>query len=101
MHKNTRNELAHLVMGTMYLSSWVSEASPTLGCSIEILRYIYVCRFVYKTIHMSECVGGITRPKHTHAQSQFWEWTCDTRIIHFYNMLEQLEHGQKISREKS
>ena len=27
---------------------WASEASPTLGCSIEISRdiYIYVCRYV-------------------------------------------------------
>ena len=27
---------------------WASEASPTLGCSIEISRdiYIYICRYV-------------------------------------------------------
>ena len=34
----------------MYLIyNWASEASPTLGCSIEILRhiYMYVGRFVY------------------------------------------------------
>ena len=34
-------------------NNWASEASPTLGCSIEISRDIYiicryVCRFVYK-----------------------------------------------------
>ena len=23
--------------------NWASEASPTLGCSIEISRYIYIC----------------------------------------------------------
>ena len=29
-------------------NNWASEASPTLGCSIEISRdiYIYVCRYV-------------------------------------------------------
>ena len=47
---------------------WASEASPTLGCSIEILRdiYMYVClsSIVYgKTIQknrMLKSVGGIT-----------------------------------------
>ena len=46
-------------------SNWASEASPTLGCSIEILRDIYMYVFdVYgKTIpknRMQKCVGGIT-----------------------------------------
>ena len=29
-------------------ANWASEASPTLGCSIEISRdiYIYVCQYV-------------------------------------------------------
>ena len=37
---------------------WASEASPTLGCSIEISRdiYIYVCRLVCQI----NCIGGIT-----------------------------------------
>ena len=43
---------------------WASEVSPTLGCSIEISRviyiYIYVGLYVYS---MPKCVGGITRPK--------------------------------------
>ena len=53
--------------------NWVSEASPTLGCSILI--YMSVCRNVgmyvglSTKICMSKCVGGIT---HTHAQSQLW-----------------------------
>ena len=43
---------------------WASEASPTLGCSIEISGDIY-CRYV--VCHMSvvcqiNCVGGITWP---------------------------------------
>ena len=32
------------------MGNWASEASPTLGCSIEISRdiyiYIYICRYV-------------------------------------------------------
>ena len=35
--------------GNHFLSYWASEASPTLGCSIEISRDIYmlsVCRYV-------------------------------------------------------
>ena len=38
---------ARPVMGTIF---WASEASPTLGCSIEISRDIYmlsVCRMSY------------------------------------------------------
>ena len=27
-------------------NNWASEASPTLGCSIEISRDIYICRYV-------------------------------------------------------
>ena len=36
---------AHPVMGTIlsvYKTYWASEASPTLGCSIEISRDIYM-----------------------------------------------------------
>ena len=48
-------------------NNWASEASPTLGCSIEISRdiYIYICRYVCRVLI---CVGGI---KYAHAQSQF------------------------------
>ena len=48
-------------------ANWASEASPTLGCSIEISRDIlYICMssIVYgKTIQkncMLKCVGGNT-----------------------------------------
>ena len=46
---------------------WASEASPTLGCSIEISCdiYIYVC-----VCHGPKSVGGITWAKRVHAQSQ-------------------------------
>ena len=67
-----------------------SEASPTLGCSIEISRDIYVsvgrsvgrlvCRSVGQSVSRSvgmsvvskKCIGGITLPKRAHAQSQIW-----------------------------
>ena len=41
------------------------RSSPTLGCSIENLRDIYIC------LSCPKCIGGITWPKHAHAQSQF------------------------------
>ena len=49
--------------------NWASEASPTLGCSIEISGdiYMYVGMSVVSQIN---CVGGITWTKHAHAQSQ-------------------------------
>ena len=40
---------------------WASEASPTLGCSIEISRDIYT--YVYVSVCLVcqiNCVGGIT-----------------------------------------
>ena len=50
--------------------NWASEASPTLGCSIEISRDIYIyicCRYVSYVK-----VGGVTWTKHAHAQSLFF-----------------------------
>ena len=47
--------------------NWASEASPTLGCSIEISRDMYVGRSVglskgnpYKKYVCQKCVGRIT-----------------------------------------
>ena len=53
-------------------TNWASEASPTMGCLIEISRDI--CQYVglSKKICMPKCVGGITWTKHAHAQSKFW-----------------------------
>ena len=53
---------ARPIMGTIY-SSWASEASPTLGCSIEISRDI-CCRYVVgmSVVCQINCVGGITWP---------------------------------------
>ena len=44
---------------------WASEASPTLGCSIEISRdiYIYICIYICMSVCLIcqiNCVGGIT-----------------------------------------
>ena len=50
----------------MVCCNWASEASPTLGCSIEISRDIYiyiymlsVCRSM-SVVCQINCVGGIT-----------------------------------------
>ena len=50
--------------------NWASEASPTLGCSIEISRDIYmsVCRM--SVVCQINCVGGITWP--TRMLKVFW-----------------------------
>ena len=52
------------------LSNWASEASPTLGCSIEILRdiYMYVGMYVCRG---PKSLGGNTWAKRAHAQSQY------------------------------
>ena len=39
--------------------NWASEASPTLGCSIEISRDIYIYVHV-SVVCQINCVGGIT-----------------------------------------
>ena len=51
-------------------SYWASEASPTLGCSIEISGDIYVGMYVgMSVVCQINCVVGITWTKHVHAQS--------------------------------
>ena len=52
----------------LYCANWASEASPTLGCSIEISRdiYMYICACVCRG---PKSVGGITWAKRAHAQS--------------------------------
>ena len=66
-------------MYVVYMLNWASEASPTLGCSIEISRdiYIYMCVCQFVCLRMPKCVGGITRPKNAHAQ--FWTVKNDLR----------------------
>ena len=53
-------------------NNWASEASPTLGCSIEISRDIYMC-----VCRGPKSVGGITWAKRAHAQSQYWAVKSD------------------------
>ena len=55
----------HYIYIHTYMNCWASEASTTLGCSIEISRDI-MCRFV--CLGMPKCVGGITWTKNAHAQ---------------------------------
>ena len=56
--------------------NWASEARPTLGCSIEISRDIYM--YVYMCVcHGPKSVGGITWAKRAHAQSQYWAVKSD------------------------
>ena len=57
-------------------TNWASEASPTLGCSIEISRdiYMYICACVYRG---PKRIGGITWAKRAHAQSQYWAVKSD------------------------
>ena len=58
------------------LHNWASEASPTLGCSIEISRDIYM--YVYMCVCRGpKSVGGITWAKRVHAQSQYWAVKSD------------------------
>ena len=42
------------------MASWASEASPTLGCSIEISRDIYIYYVHVSVVCQINCVGGIT-----------------------------------------
>ena len=53
--------------------NWASEASPTLGCSIEISRdiYLYII-YVGMSVVVQKSVGGITWARRAHAQSQYW-----------------------------
>ena len=68
------------LQGWCAIFNWASEASPTLGCSIEISRDIYmsVGRSVGRYVCRGpKCVGGITWAKRAHAQSQFWAVKSD------------------------
>ena len=56
------------------LHYWASEASPTLGCSIEISRDI-CCRYVVcrmSVVCQINCVGGITCGPRACSKSFFW-----------------------------
>ena len=50
-------EFTHLLK---LFHNWESEASPTLGCSIEISRDIYIYMLSVCLVCQIDCVGGIT-----------------------------------------
>ena len=52
------------------INDWASEASPTLGCSIEISRDIMLSVFVCRMSYV--CRMSKLREAHAHAQSLFW-----------------------------
>ena len=63
-------------------SYWASEASPTLGCSIEISRDIcrYVCRYVglsTKKICMQKAWAELRGPTTRMLKVGFWAFTTD------------------------
>ena len=73
----------------------MSEASPTLGCSIEILRDIYMCRSAVclkETLQKIQIRGRNYVAQKRACSKSAWggKQTCDTLIIHFYYTLEQL-----------
>ena len=41
------------------MANWASEASPTLGCSIEISRDIYIYMLSVCLVCQINCVGRI------------------------------------------
>ena len=52
-----------IITANCFNFNWASEASPTLGCSIEISRDIYVGMYVgmcMSVVCQINCVGGIT-----------------------------------------
>ena len=53
------------------MANWASEASPTLGCSIEISRDIYIYVHV-SVVCQINCVGGITYGPRACSKSFFW-----------------------------
>ena len=80
-------------------ANWASEASPTLDCSVEISRDIYMYMYVGlsmgKKLKKEVCQNTweeLRGPNTRMLKVCFGRLkpTCDTRIIHFYYTLEQL-----------
>ena len=68
--------MVNSVFTASFALNWASEASPTLGCSIEISRdiYMYVGMYICRG---PKSVGGNTWAKRAHAQSQYWAVKSD------------------------
>ena len=79
----------------------MSEASPTLGCSIEVSRDICVSVCLWETIQKYVCkkyVGRITWwPKHAHAQGLFWAVKTELRA----NRASEIEDLRKDRLDKT
>ena len=60
--------------------NWASEASPTLGCSVEISHDIYIC-----VCRGLKCARRITWPDMRMLKVSLGrlKQTCDTRVIHY------------------
>ena len=58
--------------------NWASEASPTLGCSIEISRDIYVC-FCRMSNHVESHESNTRMLKGVAVKAGLWtlDWTVD------------------------
>ena len=54
-------------LNALFFTYWASEASPTLGCSIEISRDIYI----FMCLSWSKMRTQNYVAKHAHAQGQF------------------------------
>ena len=65
-----------------YDNYWASVASPTLGCSIEISRDIYMYMCVCRG---PKCARRITWPNTRMLKVSLGplKQTCDTRVIHY------------------
>ena len=67
------------------LPNWVSEASPTLGCSIEISHDIYIYCIYVCVCRGPKCARRITWPNTRMLKVSLGrlKQTCDTRVIHY------------------
>ena len=52
-------------------NNWASEASPTLGCSIEISRDIYMYMYICRYVSYVKLTAWRNYVAHAHAQSHF------------------------------
>ena len=67
------NKDIHTVRKKLIELYWASEANPTLGCSIEISRDIYIC----VCLLWAKKRRRNTWAKRAHAQSQYWAVKSD------------------------
>ena len=79
-------------------TNWVSEASPTMGCSNSHAKNAWAELRSPNTSMLKVCFGSLKQTADYNFCLEFLilpssgrlKSTCDTRIIHFYYMLKQL-----------